>query len=36
VPDELRAEKLIAVAHPDFRDELHARFEEIRREFYKS
>jgi len=35
VPDELRAEKLIAVAHPDFRDELNARAEEINREFYK-
>jgi len=35
VPDELRAGKLIGVAHPDFREELKARFEEIKRVFYK-
>jgi acyl-CoA hydrolase len=35
VPDELRAERLIAVAHPDFRDELKARYDEINRRYYK-
>jgi acyl-CoA hydrolase len=35
VPDELRAEKLIAIAHPDFRDGLKARYDEINRTFYK-
>ncbi len=35
VPDELRAEKLIAVAHPDFRDELKAKYNEINQVYYK-
>lgn len=35
VPDELRAERLIAVAHPDFRDELKARYDDINRRYYK-
>lgn len=35
IPDEQRAEKLIAVAHPDFRDELRAQAEEIDRMYYK-
>ncbi len=36
ITDEKRGEKLIAVAHPNFREELRARFEEIRRNIYKS
>lgn len=35
VPDELRAEKLIAIAHPDFREELQARSEEMNKMYYK-
>jgi len=35
VPDELRAEKLIAVAHPDFRDGLKAKADEMNRLYYK-
>jgi acyl-CoA hydrolase len=34
--DERRPEKLIAVAHPDFRKELTVRYEEIKRDFYKN
>lgn len=36
VSDEKRPERLIAVAHPDFRDELADRYEEIRRKYYKN
>lgn len=36
VPDERRAEKLIAIAHPDFRAELKEAFEKIKTEFYKN
>lgn len=35
VSDEERAEKLIAVAHPDFRNELGIKFEEMKRDFFK-
>lgn len=35
VPDELRAERLIAVAHPDFRAELKAKADEMNRLYYK-
>lgn len=34
VPDEQRGERLIAVAHPDFRGALTARRDEINREYY--
>ncbi len=35
VPDEKRAEKLIPLAHPDFRDELKNSFEKMKKEFYE-
>ncbi len=34
VPDEKRAEKLIAVAHPDFRAELSEQFAAIKKKYY--
>jgi acyl-CoA hydrolase len=36
VSDEKRPERLIAVAHPDFRDELRTRHDEIRKKYYKN
>jgi len=36
VSDEKRGEKLIAIAHPDFRDSLKEEYEKIRRVFYKN
>ncbi len=36
VSDEKRAEKLIAIAHPDFRNELQKSYQEIKKDFYKS
>lgn len=36
VADEKRGDKLIAIAHPDFRDSLREEQEKIRREFYKN
>ncbi len=35
VSDEKRPEKLIQIAHPDFRAELQERYEEIKRDIYK-
>ncbi len=35
VPDELRAERLIVVAHPDFRAELEAKKDEMNSLYYK-
>lgn len=36
VPDEKRPEKLIALAHPQFRDELKEKYKEIRKIVYKN
>ena len=36
VPDEKRPEKLIAIAHPDFRNLLRQQFDEIKNKFYKN
>lgn len=36
VPDEKRPEKLIPLAHPQFRDELTKKYEEIKRKYYKN
>ncbi|MBI4411605.1 MAG: acetyl-CoA hydrolase/transferase family protein [Deltaproteobacteria bacterium] len=36
VSDEKRGEKLIAVAHPDFRDELMEQYRQIKIKYYKS
>lgn len=36
VSDEKRPERLIAIAHPDFRDELTAEYEKLKRDVYKS
>jgi len=36
VSDEKRAERLIQVAHPDFRDSLSAEFEKIKAIYYKN
>lgn len=36
VSDEKRPEKLIAIAHPDFRDELFEKFEQIKKKYYKN
>jgi acyl-CoA hydrolase len=35
VSDEKRPQKLIAIAHPDFRDELTAEYEQLKRDVYK-
>jgi acyl-CoA hydrolase len=35
VPDEQRAERLIAIAHPDFRNELRKNSEDINSRYYK-
>lgn len=35
IPDERRADKLIAIAHPNFRAELSAKADEINRTYYK-
>jgi acyl-CoA hydrolase len=36
VSDEKRADKLIQIAHPDFRDELREEFEKMRKIYYKN
>ncbi|MCB1214991.1 MAG: 4-hydroxybutyrate CoA-transferase, partial [Deltaproteobacteria bacterium] len=36
VSDEKRAEKLIKIAHPDFREELSEAFQKIKSTYYKN